>query len=532
MKRFLRAPHLLVLAFVLLLGGWVGANAPGNGPDEPANYLKAVGAGTGQGLGEKQVLPKAAFGHGEAAARRVQWINANSRSFLIPAGLTPGRFTCYNEAFLITSPATCTQRVAQNPHQARQVSYVGTYPPYVFAVPGFVMARMSDSLTALYVGRTVLGVITAALLAIAVWASWSGRVGASSLLGLALAVSPMVLFLGTSIGANGVEAVGALAAFSVVLRSARPDPPGWLWPAGFLAIGLSVLARPTGLLWLVLALLLAAVLHGPRRVLRASLHGRRRLWSALTLIPVVLAVVWDRLVQPHPAVNWHLVRESLSAIPGDVQRITLEWIGVFGWDSLRMTPWIYRIWLLLVALLVVGAVLAGRTIRERLLAPGVLVASLVLLGLIDLLVFRQTYFPVYGRYTLPLGVLVPLVAGHVITLRLGEAGDDTQALSIQRTMSRVRTVGPRVALPLVALVQLCGLWTSARRAAVSVDGPAWFFGRSQFAPPGGWGPWFVLAVAGTLALALAGFIGSERREVKTVPDVALEPRFSVDRQPS
>jgi hypothetical protein len=184
----------------------------------------------------------------------------------------------------------------------------------------------------------------------------------------------------------------------------------------------------------------------------------------------------------------------------------------------------------LVALLVLGSVLAGRTMRERLLAPGVAVASVALVALIDLLVFRQTYFPVYGRYTLPLGVLVPLVAGHVITQRLA----DTTPLSPPSSARapRLLAVAPRVALPLVALVQLIAVWTSARRAAVSVDGPAWFFGRSQFVPPGGWQPWFVLAVVGTLALASAGLDRPERNERPTTTEAFAEPELSVDRQPS
>lgn len=505
--RLVLGPNLLLLAFVLLLGAWVGADAPGNAPDEPANYLKAIGAGTGQGLGQEQELPEYLFGDGAAGASRAEWISENSRSFLIPAGLIPDPFNCYNEAFLLQAPTTCTERVRPNPGEGRQVSYVGTYPPYVFAVPGVVMAHMPGAVSALYAGRFVLGFLTALLLAIAVRASWSVRAGPVSLLGTALAVSPMVLFLGTSLGANGIEAVGALALFTVVLRSARPDPPRWLWPAGFAAAAASVLARPTGLLWLVLALMLAAALHGARPLVRAAVRGRGRLWSALTVVPVVAAFVWDRLVQPHPAIDWHLVRESLTSVPADLRRITVEWVGVFGWASLRMTPWVYRIWLLLVAVLVLSAVLLGRTLRERLLAPGVAVVSVVLVGVIDLLVFRQTYFPVYGRYTLPLGVLVPLVAGHVVVQRLtgGDVGVATASAPRGPRWEGIARVAPRVVLPVLALVQLCGIWTSARRAAVSVYGPAWFFGKSQFAPPGGWGPWLVLALAGTVLLALAGW---------------------------
>src|SRR3954470_2177003 len=272
-RRRLSAPALLTIAFALLLGAWIGANAPGNGPDEPANYLKAIGAGTGQGLGRNGHLPNPAFGSDPTAAQRVAWINANSRSFRIPAGLTPDRFSCFAEAFQITSPATCTSRVAQGHQTQQRISYVGTYPPFVFALPGVVMARMSDALTALYIGRAILALLSVVLLAIVVRASWAPSVGVLSLLGPALAVSPMLLFLGTTLGANGAEALGATALFAVVLRGARPDPPRWLWPAGFLGAATTVLARPTGLLWLALAAGLALVLHGGRGAVAGIRRG-------------------------------------------------------------------------------------------------------------------------------------------------------------------------------------------------------------------------------------------------------------------
>lgn len=516
LRRLLSAPTLMLVALVLLLGAWVGANAPGNGPDEPANYIKAIGAGTGSGLGREGRLPKAAFGTDPTAAFRVDWINANSRGFQLDAGLTPERFTCYNEAFLVEDPTTCTTRVPQSQRASEWISYVGTYPPFVFAVPGVVMAQMPDALTALYVGRAVLGALTAGLLALAVLASWSRRAGPVSLIGPALALSPMVLFLGTTLGANGVEIAGALALFAVVLRSAREDAPRWLWPAGFASAAATVLARPTGLLWLALAVGLGLVLHGIRPSVAAVRRGRGLGWGLATLVVTVPALLWDRLIQPHPSLDLALVRRSVAELPEDIRRIASEWVGVFGWASVKMTPWATRLWFLLILLLLIAAVALGRNLREKMLAPAAVVAALLLVAALDLFIFRQTRFPVYGRYTLPLGALVPLVAGHVVAVR----ADALPALA--------RRLAPLVGLPLVALVHLIGLWTSARRAAVSIDGPIWFFGESQFTPPGGWEPWFAFAVVGTIALAASGLLRPDDRPPLDVP----EPALTADRRTS
>ncbi|CAA9513230.1 MAG: hypothetical protein AVDCRST_MAG30-2608, partial [uncultured Solirubrobacteraceae bacterium] len=39
-------------------------------------------------------------------------------------------------------------------------------------------------------------------------------------------------------------------------------------------------------------------------------------------------------------------------------------------------------------------------------------------------------------------------------------------------------------------------WFNARRAATGTDGPAWFLGAAEWAPPGGWVVWALVALAG------------------------------------
>lgn len=492
---------LLAIGLILLIGSWIGANAPGEAPDEPANYVKAVGAGHGQFYGTSTTLKNPSFPPAEGQAQRIAWIELNTRAFRIPAGLNPEPLTCANEQYRLTLPTTCSKDVPQRQPATTWSSYVGTYQPYVYAVAGFFMNRMSGSISALYMGRVIIALICATFIALAVAASWDRRAGPISLAGVAIAASPMVLFLGSAIGANGVEIASALCLFAVVLRGARTDPPPWLWAAGSAAAATTILARPTGLAWLVLAAALAVIRHGPRRLLAALKRpGKRRIAIGVTVLGVAAALAWDETLQPHPKLDLGLAWRSLRHWPKELTRLVKEWIGVFGWASLPMNRLVYVLVLTLAALLVIAALIAAPTLRERLLVLGALAGAVVITLAMDALVFQQTYFPVYGRYLLPIGMLVPLVSGDTVT----------------RFRDRIPPLALRIGAPVVlvgmGLVQLTGVWTSARRSAVGVDGPRWFFGTPGWAPPGGW--WWVALLAGAgAAFVIAGAIGGEQRRV-------------------
>jgi hypothetical protein len=166
-----------------------------------------------------------------------------------------------------------------------------------------------------------------------------------------------------------------------------------------------------------------------------------------------------------------------------------------------MNRLVYVLVLTLAALLVIGALIAAPDLRERLLVVAALAGAVVFTLAMDALVFQQTYFPVYGRYLLPIGMLVPLVSADTVT-RYRE-----------RLPLPALRIGAPVLLVGMGLVQLIAVWTSARRSAVGVDGPRWFFGASQWAPPGGWAWVAILAGLGA-ACVIAAAIGAPARKVK------------------
>ena len=82
---------LLAIGFILLIASWIGANAPGEAPDEPANYVKAVGAGHGQFYGTATTLKNPSFPPAAGEAQRIAWIERNTRAFASRRDSTPNR---------------------------------------------------------------------------------------------------------------------------------------------------------------------------------------------------------------------------------------------------------------------------------------------------------------------------------------------------------------------------------------------------------------------------------------------------------
>ncbi|MHB8340783.1 MAG: DUF2142 domain-containing protein, partial [Mycobacteriales bacterium] len=271
------------------------------------------------------------------------------------------------------------------------------------------------------------------------------------LVGLAVAVTPQVLFLGSVVGDSGLEISAALATWAGLMCIAdRADPPPaplvWLTAA---AAAVLATARPLSPLFLAVIVLVAS--RSGRPGLATRLTGERTVQQGLRVVTaaVVLAVGWLALRgAPHllsPAgsgpdplshrleLSWHLLGAHLQQL-----------VGVLGWTDTPLSPLTEVCWLAaLVALLV-----AARPRRRA-----ALVAPAVVAGLVIGLPFLQTAvsgIPTQGRDVLPLAVGIPLL--------------------LARTIPRRRI--PAVAVPaLVAIGQLATFARGLRRYSVGLAGP-------------------------------------------------------------
>jgi hypothetical protein len=490
------APLLLVAGFLLATLAWVFANPPGAAPDEPSHHAKAVAAGHLDLVGVRASIPPEAF-----APEQLRQVQRSYRSFHVPRRLR-FRSSLACTAFHPERTARClgedTPALAPDP----QPSIVGAYQPFLYVPVGLVMRAGRDREGALLLGRVASAALSVGLLAKAVGLTWAGGVGGRPvrLLGLVVAVTPMVLFLSSEVGASGPEIAGAIALLAAVLRLSRPGPPAgptawWAAAGAGLLLGLS---RPLAPLWVALAAALLVALAGPRRgwaLVRAG--GRPAAWAAgLTGAGVAANVAWSVSRGLRTPFRLGAVVHDAARLHGQLVRVGREAVGVFGWQDTAMPPFAYLAWAALLAGLVVAAlVLADR--RHRL----VLLGLVVVVGLVTVLVgaqLDQNGFDLLGRYLLPVAGAVPLVAGEVLSRRAATAWA-VRALVL-------------AAAATAATIQLVGWVANARRYAVGGRGRVWFVPHAEWSPPGGWWPWLAVATVATAAQVAAALSVARLRD--------------------
>jgi predicted membrane protein DUF2142 len=182
-----RPPLLLLAGWLLLVTAWLVANPPFSGPDEGSHYLRALQVGRGHLITDHR--PELAVADSQ---RRIEWARRLTYSVRVPAGLAPLPFGCY-----LSNPrasASCLDRFVPPGHPTDTVTPVGNYEPLPY-VPSGLALRLEDSPAgALRLARVANAGVALALLALALALAWDPLVGAPSLLGLALAVTPMALY--------------------------------------------------------------------------------------------------------------------------------------------------------------------------------------------------------------------------------------------------------------------------------------------------------------------------------------------------
>jgi hypothetical protein len=484
------AAFLLSAGFALLLVAWAFADPPGASPDEPAHYIKAVAAGHGDLRGVAD--PSAAVPG--ATPAQAAWLRTVTRDFTIPGPLVPAQFAC--EGLHPDVTARCHLAPAPQAQQpTRLPSYVGDYPPTLYVGAGVLMRAAGDAVTALLVGRLASAAVVLVLLGLAA-ALLASRRRPHALAALAVAVTPMVVFLGSSLNPNGGEIAAAICFTAGCLRLSRAEPsPPWVWLVTGVVAALLAASRTLGPVWVGMILLVALVLLGPRAAFARIRAGGG--WAAIaalaTAAGLAAALGWDVLTHGHTAAATTSIGSRLTAdlklLPGVVLP---EQIGVFGFLDVELPRAVYWAWEAAAGLLLVVA-LAVASVRERVALVLAAVLAVAVTLAVAVLLIDPTGFPTQGRYTLPFSVVVLLLAGELL----------------RRHPDRLRRVAPivlGVGVGAAALLQCYGWWQNARRYAVGADGPFWFIPDAQWAPPGGWWPWIAVMLAGVAAMASAAVL--------------------------
>ncbi|MEV8252586.1 DUF2142 domain-containing protein [Rhodoglobus sp. NPDC076762] len=471
------------LLLSLVMASWAFATPIGAAPDEPAHLIKAASVVRGEFIGQPSP-------HGEIVQvpGYVAYTHAQ---------------TCY--AFASDVSADCIPDVPGNPAELVDgTTTAGLYNPAYYVLVGWPSLIAQDS-WGIYAMRLVSAILVALFLAIPVALISTWRRPIIPMIGLAIATTPMVLFLGGTVNPNSIEIAATLAAFVAVFGVVRyPESVNIAVSSAIVVCAGAIAANMRGLslLWLAVAILVPFVLASSSEIL--ALLRRRSIQVAIggTFIAAVAAAVWlltsnslgAALVEGDTA-----AAESSGGIPlplyGFILTLlsTLSYalgiVGIFGWLDTQAPSFVYFTWSVLAGgLLLLGAVLLkGRA----LILSALLLASVLLLPP----VLQGAYISGggiiwQGRYILPLFVCLMVAVAALLSDRV----------ELDR---RTATVLTYVVFTLWGFAQFLSFATALRRYSVGLNDTWLDMFSPEWSPPGG-----LLALLALNMLVLIAIVGA------------------------
>ena len=419
-------------------------------------------------------------------------------------------------------PASCARPLPPYRHMTEVRNAAGRYEPAYYGVVGWPL-RWAPTSKGVYAARAVNALVCVLLLGVALVASGLGSRGRPWWrLALLTALTPYVLYMGGGINPSAWEICAAVATWAGVLRlCADVVAPKALVAATAASAVVLAVSRPLGPLWLVL-IAGVAVAATPWSRLRRLIRARSlQVALAVSALSCVASLMWtitqtnasfDTQPLRHPLPFGDAFAQSFDRLPHRLE----ELVAVFGWLDVPV-PWItVVVWIALTALLL-GAALwrgAGRA-RWTLLALAVL--TVLVPALVEAHMATRIGMVWQGRYTLPLAVGVPLLAGQILHARPGPI------------------TPPRWLLPVAAsaagVAQLAAFVWALRRYEHGVPGSLNPF-TGAWQPPGGPVLSIVLFAAGIAALCAGVIVGRQAAEEPASPAMPLWAGAGSNRRPS
>lgn len=487
-----RTARLRVFAIAWLLFSLLGiafavANPIGASPDEPSHLVKAASVVRGDLFG-------VATPEGNAV--------------VVPQYVAHSHQVCF--AFHPDVTADCVEPVPE-PSGAPVTSLTqsGFYNPVYYALVGWPSLVFDDS-RGIYGMRIVSALLTASFLALTVTVISTWPRPLLPLLGVAVATTPMVLFLAGSVNPNALETAGTLAAFAGLWSLVRnPDPVLRAERVAVIVVAaaLSANTRAVAPAWIVLAVVIALLAAGSWQRVGTILKERVvMVGAALGVAALLIAATWTIVANRIDATDGvddyrEFPGVGTNPIVGFLQTLlrTVDFgagaVGIFGWLDTPLPHTVYFIWAVLVGGLAVVAFLALHG-RGMLVAAALVGAFVLMPAILQGLWVTSGGYIWQGRYALPL--LAIAILG--LAALLAEELPDVSA-----------TLGRRLVVT-VLLAWVIGhgyaFVVNLKRYAAGADG-AWgaLLNPAAWNPPGGSILWIVTfgVVLVIFAIALGGW---------------------------
>lgn len=498
----MRVPRwVAVLSFILglgfLLAAWVFGNPPGAAPDEPSHYVRAVGAASGDVLGEpggygtfarySPLERKYVYGPEKPLGVYVS-INDYSRAYTVPANLYPVSFGC--NAFQTAKSAACVNTGTAPAVRERWLSqHAGQNPlPYLLAGPLMILQHSPEA--ADWAGRSVLALWCVLLVGFPL--ALGGMLRGQMLLSLVVSITPMAVFTGAILNPSGIEVFSSIGFFLALLALIEGRFPRLALAATAFTGVFVCMSRPFGPLWIAVGLVAAIGLTSWAKAWAAV--NRHRVGSAATAFLIGLGALSTLLILHHYPEPTKMKVASLPT--GELYDLAQTSVGLFGWLDSPLPLHVAKVWLLvLVGITALALTLGNRRERVTVIATTLLITGLIYYLSKDFLLVEG--INPQGRHFLPILVLQPMVTTTVLARRsakiripiLGFAVVGMLLLQVIGWLSNGSRQGLGVVVP-----GLRDLPSVTRRI---IDAPAW-------SPPGGFLVWLVVLLLGCGLLLLAG----------------------------
>lgn len=373
-------------------------------PDEPAHAAKAAAVVRGQLLGDEVGAPVGAG-----------WVVVPD--LFAEAQKLPGCF-----AYRPDVPANCSALPDSDlATPTRVLTSAVRYSPTYYLVAGLPSLWGSGPAT-LYAMRILSALLSSLMLALAVKTLCESK-SSWLTLGTVVGLTPMVFFLNGSINPQSVEISSAVlvwvAAFAVI-RAPTPDAALPLvrrltWGAVFL-----LTTRSLGPLFFLVIIGVVGLLSSRSAVLAVLRFRRFWGWFAVMTVAAVAAVGWILAAGSLDTGPRVVSYPDLTGRQLTLKVLTDSWaylqnaLGVFGWNDTGLPGWGYlAVAAPITFVVIIGLSLAGwwqRSVWWGLLG---LVIALPFVAQWNEARFINVFWQ--GRYSLPLAVGLPIVAGLLAT---------------------------------------------------------------------------------------------------------------------
>jgi hypothetical protein len=484
-RRHWRLAGLLVVPYLLLSLSWALSNPPAAAPDETLHIIKALGNGDFQFGKAGPPVPD------EPTLENRN--NSTIRIYDVPSRLVPKPgVTCFAYSTDIT--ADCQPNaLPKDVGDVEVPTEVGAYPPFAYVPIGLAAHLGSTPAQAFILGRIAVSLLSAGLLLVgtAHLIRWLGR---GAILGTVAAMTPVAVFISGSLNPSGIEITSALAVSSLVtvavLRPESVNVPATHWTLMGVGIVLA-LSRQLGALVLAALLILMLVSLGWSRVRRLLVSRQPSfIIASIGLVAAGALTGWYELTYDHPAGSGTVLEpRAVEPFLTNMYALMNSGIGLFGWLDTPAPRPLVALWVAMWVLLLCGALLLGRR-RE----VWTLLAAFAGVWILAFCVYASGYYPLgvfgQGRHLLPAAMFVLVFSGAVFAERLSDL-----------SVTAARRVFAVVAV-FVGVSQAASIYWNGRRYAVGRGGDVWFFPDALWQPKLGWAPWFVLAAAAAVMLAV------------------------------